>query len=291
MSSKNIFNKNNTFFSKLLIRFASEAYHYIYPAGAEKLARRLLTSPQKRLSTVIPDDINAQSLASHYGELMTYSIGRGPAILFVHGWSGSGAQFFNLMPYVAKKGYRAFSYDHYKHGHSGGKECNYPLFIHSLEILEDYLYNTKSLFRVVSHSMGASAALDFFKESSTPHFLIALLFNFYEELEKRIKNIGISPRLFVKIVSTIEDDYKISVRDHDSIRDINLIKSPINIIHSKSDKLALYHFSKALADIHKNITLHTVDNIGHMRIVDTPETTKALTISLREKSKPPSATT
>jgi len=291
MSSKVYFSDNNASFSKYLIRFSSATFLALYPSGAVKQVRRLLTSPQKRPPPVIPNDINSQSVATHYGELMTYSIGHGPTILFVHGWSGSGSQFFDVMRAASKQGYRAVTYDHYKHGHSGGKECNYPLFIHSLALLDDYLYNPKSLFCVVSHSMGASAALDFFKESATPHFLIAPLFNFYEELETRVKNIGIAPRLFEKIVSAIEDDYKVSVRDHDSMRDINLIKSPINIIHGKSDTLALYHFSKELANSNDNITLQSVDNVGHMRIINIPETNEALTIFLKKTSDALLATT
>ncbi|MGH1440804.1 MAG: alpha/beta hydrolase [Cellvibrionaceae bacterium] len=291
MSSKIYFKENNTSILKHVIRVISGSYHYLRPAGAEKRVRKLLTSPQKRAPADIPDDINAQSLATHYGELMTYSIGKGPTILFIHGWSGSGSQFFELMRETAKKGYRAITYDHYKHGHSGGRECNYPLFIHSLKSLADYFYNTKSLAGVVSHSMGASAALDFFKEKDIPHFLIAPLFNFYEELESRVKGIGIAPKLFEAIVTSIENDYNIEVRNHDSMRDINLIKSSIDIIHSKSDKFALYEFSKTLSEKNDNINLHSVDKVGHMRIVNIPETKKVLTEILKKKQPAEALTT
>jgi len=291
MSSKIYFKENNPSILKHLIRFVSGSYHYLYPAGAEKQVRKLLTSPQKRAPTPIPEDISAQSVATHYGELMTYSIGKGPTVLFIHGWSGSGSQFFELMRTVAKQGYRAVSYDHYKHGHSGGRECNYPLFIHSLEALADYLYNKKSLAAVVSHSMGASAALDFFKSQNKPHFLIAPLFNFYEELETRVKNIGIAPKLFDAIVTEIENDYKIDVKNHDSMRDINLIKSSIDIIHSKSDKFALYDYSKTLSEENDNIDLYPIDNVGHMRIVNSTDTKKVLTLALKKQKSMEALTT
>jgi len=291
MSSKIYFKDNNPSILKNVVRLISGSYHYLHPSGAEKRVRRLLTSPQKRTPSTVPEDINAQSVATHYGELMTYSIGAGPTILFIHGWSGSGSQFFELMRSAAKQGYRAVTYDHYKHGLSSGKECNYPLFIHSLRALGNYLYNTRSIVSVVSHSMGASAALDFFKTRSIPHFLIAPLFNFYEELEARVTNIGISPRLFESIVTSIENDYDVDVRNHDSMHDISLSKNHIDIIHSKNDKFALYDFSKALSMEYDNIQLHSVDNTGHMRIVNIPETKKALSGFLKKLKKPAALTT
>lgn len=284
MSSKVYFRDSNRSFVNYFIRLISSAYHAIHPSGAERYVRKILTQPEKRAPVAIPDDITAQSVATPYGELETYSIGKGPTVLFIHGWSGSGSQFFNLMRTVANQGYRAVTYDHYKHGHSEGKECNYPLFIHSLDILSGYLFNVDKLRCVVSHSMGASAALDFFKHKSTPHFLIAPLFNFYEELETRVKSIGIPEKLFDKIVSAVEQDYNIAVKSHDSIRDIKTITAPIAIIHSKNDKFAAYELSQYLAEKHDNILLHSVDDIGHMRIVATAETQSALTLFLAKLS-------
>lgn len=279
MSSKIYFNDNSNNLLRHFVRFASEAYRVIYPTGAQRQLRQLLTTPQKRKPSDIPEDFHSEAHTTPYGDLMAYSTGEGPTVLFVHGWSGSASQFFNLMRSIAALGYKAVAYDHYKHGHSNGKECNYPLFIKSLAYLENKLYTLDSLHCVVSHSMGASATLDFFKDYDKPHFLIAPLFNFYDELSNRVMGIGISRSFFEKIVSEIESDYDITVKDHDSTEHIDLIKSPINIIHSENDKFALHHFSQHLAEQHEHIQLQSIDaaeNIGHMRIVNIVETESAL---------------
>ncbi len=276
MSSKIYFNNNQNKILQFSVRAVSEAYRFVSPKGAKKQLRRLLLTPQKRKPDIIPGNISSDKITTQYGDIMTYSIGEGPEILFIHGWSGSGSQFFGLMEAVANMGYRAVTYDHYKHGNSGGNENNYPLFVKSIGILAGKLYEKDSLACIVSHSMGCSATLDLFKGSPFPHFLIAPLFNFYDELETRVTGIGISQGFFDEIVSSIETDYEMSVKDHDSIKDISQIRSPIQIIHSQSDKFALHKYSQDIAEKHDNIQLNTIDNIGHMRIVSVPETEKAL---------------
>ncbi len=276
MSSKIYFNNKQNRALQLSVRAISEAYRFVSPKGAKKQLRRLLLTPQKRKPDTVPDNISSDAIETPYGNIMTYAIGEGPEILFIHGWSGSGSQFFSLMETVANMGYRAITYDHYKHGNSGGNENNYPLFVKSIDMLAGKLYDKNSLACIVSHSMGCSATLDLFKGSTSPHFLIAPLFNFYDELETRVTGIGISQNFFDEIVSSIEIDYEMSVKDHDSLKDITQIKSPIQIIHSRSDKFALHKYSKEIAEKHSNIQLNTIDNIGHMRIVSVPETENTL---------------
>jgi pimeloyl-ACP methyl ester carboxylesterase len=215
--------------------------------------------------------------------LSFYSIGEGPIILFVHGWSGSGSQFFGLMQMAAKMGYRAVTFDHYKHGHSKGVENNYPLFIKTIEYVADRLGENSKLACVVSHSMGSSATLDVFKTAKLPHFLIAPLFNFYGELETRITGAGISKPFFERIISSIEQDYGMSVRDRNPLDDISKINEPIYIIHSDDDKFALYSYSQSVSEKHGNIELQTLSGIGHMRIVSAPETEAAFADFIKEK--------
>lgn len=285
MSSKIYFKDNNKNLLRPIVRAITESYRKIYPAGAHRQFRKLLTSPQKPKPVTIPDGISAKAMETQYGDLMTYSIGSGPTVLFVHGWSGSGSQFFSLMQALAKQGYRALSYDHYRHGLSTGKECNYPLFIHSLDILAQQCYDLNSLACVVSHSMGSTACLDFFKERSIPHFLIAPILDFYNEMYARISDIGISQEFLEAIITSVENDYNMSVKNLDSMEHVSLIKNPIGIIHSESDKFALHHFSQSLADQYDNIHLRSIsasDNIGHMRIVAIPETEATLSNFLKD---------
>ncbi|MGH1486901.1 MAG: alpha/beta hydrolase [Cellvibrionaceae bacterium] len=283
MSSKIYFENNTKSLSRYIVRAVSEAYRFIHPRGAERNLRKLLLTPQSRPPKTVPDNISAESIETDYGVLRCYGIGEGPIILFVHGWSGSGAQFFDLMQTVVAMGYRAVTFDHYKHGHSKGVENNYPLFVKTIEYVADKLSQQGTLKCIVSHSMGSSATLDVFKEAQLPHFLIAPLFNFYGELETRITGAGISKIFFEKIISSIEEDYEMSVKDRNPLNDISNINEAIYIIHSRDDKFALYDYSEEVAQKYDNIALETLNGIGHMRIVGSDETQAALVSFLKEK--------
>ena len=255
----------------------SEIYRRLFPQSAEKNLRRLLLTPQSRPPAAVPNTIIKEMIDTPYGSLAHYSIGRGPIVLFIHGWSGSASQFFSLMEKVADLGYNAITFDHYKHGYSTGKENNYPLFVEAIKQVIEQMAPTDKLACVVSHSMGCSATIDVFQKQSIPHFLISHLFDFYGELVGRITGAGISHRFFEQIISSIESDYNTSIKDRDPIRDIATIDSPIHIIHSEDDQFALYKLSQRVAERHENIALETISNIGHMRIVKIEETEKALT--------------
>ena len=283
MSSKIYFENNSRNILRYIIFALSEAYRFIYPAGAKKHLRRILLTPQSRPAATIPTTIDSETIDTDYGLLTTYSIGQGPIILFIHGWSGSGSQFFTMMETVASMGYRAITFDHYRHGHSKGKENNYPLFVKAIQFMVDRCKQDGEIVCVVSHSMGSSATLDVFKHINTPHFLIAPLFNFYEELETRVTNVGISKNFFEQIVYGIEADYKIPIKDTNPIHDISHINQPIQIVHSVDDKFALYHHSENVTQKNSNIELETLRDIGHMRIVGAPETEKALVTFLTSR--------
>ena len=276
MSSRIYFQDNNKNVLRYLVRALSESYRFIFPQSAERRLRKLLLTPQSRQPATIPPNIYQQTIDTEYGSLATYSLGKGPIVLFVHGWSGSGSQFFPLMEKVAAMGYCAVTFDHYRHGYSKGKENNYLLFIKTIALMRQRLSQQGEIAAIVSHSMGCSATLDAFKDSALPHFLIAPLLNFYGELESRIVGIGISRPFFEKIMRSIEMDYGMKINEHDPLANIHKIDSQIHIVHSRSDQFALYHYSQSAADQNKAIVLNTLDNIGHMRIVSAPETEAAL---------------
>lgn len=275
MSSRIYFKNNRTRARRYIVRALSDTYRFLRPQHAKHRLRKLMLTPQSRQPAATPEAIQQDFIDTPYGKLCRYSVGSGPVILFVHGWSGSGSQFFELMQTVAQQGYCAVSFDGYLHGHSGGVENNYPLFVRGIESISETLA-PESLHCVVSHSMGCAASLYAFKQQSLPHFLIAPLFNFYGELHKRITEFGIANDFFEDIVATIEAEHGISVRTADPVANIDAVSHPITIVHSKNDSFALYQYTEEAVKRYPHIQLQTISDIGHMKIVGAEETRTAL---------------
>jgi predicted alpha/beta hydrolase family esterase len=276
MSSKIYFSDKGKNVSRYLVRVVTDIYRWVFPKHAKKQLRRLLLSPHKREPDPIPEFIATERITTDHGEIQCYTTGKGPVVLFVHGWSGAGSQFFDLMQMIADLGCQAITFDHYKHGRSTGSENNYLLFLSAISVVEaKYLKNNSPLF-VVSHSMGSATTVDHFKDKNIPLFLIAPLFDFYQELEDRVMGVGVSKAFFEEIVDAVESDYQASVRNRKPFEYIQAINETISIVHSKNDKFAPYEMSERIATQKENVQLTTHEDIGHMRIVSSPITQKAL---------------
>jgi predicted alpha/beta hydrolase family esterase len=276
MSSKVYFSDKTSKVSRFFVRIAIDIYRALFPKSALKKIRKILVTPHKPQVEPMPDYIQSETVNTRYGDLKTYVTGQGPKVLFIHGWSGSASQFFPLMKLVASYGYQTISFDHYKHGRSGGRECNYPLFLKAIENIDNHYVKPQQPHFIVSHSMGCSTTVDYFKSRQIPHFLIAPLFDFYNQLEARVTGVGVSKTFFEKIVTVIEDEYKINIRDRDPFAYIKTIQDTIFIIHSKSDRFAPYEHTLKVTSEQGNIHLETHEDIGHMRLVSAPETLKLL---------------
>ena len=287
MSNRIYFTDNRKGLLYYLILSLSEVYRYLFPNSAEKRLRRILLTPQSRKPTTLPESMHQDFLDTPYGKLACYSIGREPInqgsiVLFVHGWSGSASQFFPLMEKVVTLGYTAIAFDHYQHGHSTGKENNYPLFVKAIGYIVDHISTGADIKCIVSHSMGSSATFDVFRKHAVPQFAIAPMLNLYEEWQKRITGIGISQVFFEKVMGNISEEYDMCMQSIDIAANAAMISGPIHVIHSVDDQVAQYDITRTLAEQQSHITLETITGIGHMKIVGIPETQRALTRFIEE---------
>lgn len=85
-----------------------------------------------------------------------YRWGAGPTILFVHGWSGFGAQVTPMAKYLVAKGYEVIAFDGPGHGDASGKSANLVQFEKIITQLDKQIgvpYN------LVAHSIGSIASV------------------------------------------------------------------------------------------------------------------------------------
>lgn len=84
-----------------------------------------------------------------------YCWGKGPLVVFMHGWSGSGTQFRHFIPELVKAGFRVALFDAPGHGQNPGKHSHLLEFSDSLLAIQNQI---APIHAVVAHSLGAMAA-------------------------------------------------------------------------------------------------------------------------------------
>lgn len=92
-------------------------------------------------------EVNGQRLA-------TWSYGRGPTILLVHGWNGHAGQLRALVQPLVDAGYRVVAFDQPGHGQSTGARAHVLDFAAAVEAIG----KRERAVAIVAHSLGATAA-------------------------------------------------------------------------------------------------------------------------------------
>lgn len=85
-----------------------------------------------------------------------YAWGKGPAVLFVHGWAGRGLQFYQFIRLFTEAGYRAITFDAPAHGLSEGRETSLVDFKDAIKVLHE---KTGPFHTIIGHSLGGAASL------------------------------------------------------------------------------------------------------------------------------------
>lgn len=131
----------------------------LLPNVANKLAIRLFLTPIRFGFTEKEKDVlpkfRQYTLKQNDKSIAVYSIGEGPVIVCVHGWSGRAMQFRLLAEELAKAGYKVVAFDAWGHGQSGGKMSSLFEFAQGLEIVLHSETNVKAVF---AHSLGSAAS-------------------------------------------------------------------------------------------------------------------------------------
>jgi pimeloyl-ACP methyl ester carboxylesterase len=78
--------------------------------------------------------------------------GRGPTVVFAHGWGGRAGQMVKMADRVARSGFEVVVFDARGHGDSSGRRIGFRRLIEDLDALDDYLAGHVAAW--VCHSAG-----------------------------------------------------------------------------------------------------------------------------------------
>ena len=218
--------------------------------------------------------------------LAAYKWGEGPAVLFVHGWAGRGAQVCSYVPKLVSKGYSVLAFDHVAHGRSQGSAANYFLFSNAVYDFLDQMADT-DVCAIVAHSLGASAAINYLwrtKKKTVTIFMAPALY-LIEMLDQTFDQYGVPDYIFKIMLDEIgkQTGHSLALENPKDL--LKFLSHEIMIVHDTGDKAVAYEDSWNAGILHNNISLVPTKGLGHIRILE-DEAIVDLVVNKIENSAP-----
>lgn len=225
----------------------------------------------------LPDEYERKVLHTKGADIILRSNGSGPVVLFSHGWSGSAAQFYNLMQHTVNAGYRAVAIEHYTQNTRRGADSNYQQFIHNLRFTREYLLDMQTpAHAVVGHSIGGSASLHAFDARKTPLLLISPVIGVYERFRDCADSVGLCKKTFLAVVEAIESAHQICFAQIDEKKLLTDPEAQVHLLHSFNDRFVPASYSTHFQSKETHLGI-TVSNCGgHTSILNYASTGVAM---------------
>ncbi|MES1192143.1 MAG: alpha/beta hydrolase [Steroidobacter sp.] len=244
----------------------------LFPGITTRLAERMLcvTSPPRRKLADL--NFSVDELDVYDQKIRVFQTGTSDrSILFVHGWSGSSADFNAFYQPVLEAGFNVIAIDHVAHGASPGRMANLFLFVKAIEqVMADYSAHVRA---IVAHSMGASAVITAIKpeQFSVPVVLIAPVIPLFESLYQSVDNFGISTKWVDELMTVFENRYGRSIDEIDPKMTIQKFSNPVLTIQDRQDRHISLETNQQYFTPHVTASLHETDGLGHFKILGAEE--------------------
>jgi len=261
-----------------LFQIAFRIVETVAPTLAGKWAIKLFFTPLKpkrprREEALIKDaTIQKVSLQESFDKsitqpyFVTYSWGKGPVVLLVHGWGGRGSQVATLAQPLVDSGYRVVTFDALAHGDSPGKQTNileFKQIIQHIEAMEGGFY------AIIGHSFGGVAAALAVSEGVKAEKLATIgtpasMEFVFDQFASIINASGSS---IEKLTYYIEHLAQRRIDEFSLTNIVTKLNQPGLIIHDKNDREVSHTEALALAKQWTGSELVVTEGLGHRRIL------------------------
>jgi pimeloyl-ACP methyl ester carboxylesterase len=267
-------------FSRLAKKKASLLNNLVPDWTNSKIDNMLFVHNAKGAKTPrLPRGISASDLKTGDGNIKVYEIGRGPAVVLVHGWGGGGHQFFPLMRGLAQCGFRAVAFDHLGHGHSERKPATLHQTIATTnQLLDKVRHSADGLYAVVGHSTGciAIAAARNALVRDLPLFLISPVFNYKQFFLRKLVGLGQHAEVVKKYANGFARAYRSEFQKLELARNLDKYGDYTLIAHDESDSESAVADSIAFCSRYPLTKLLVTKNYDHAMIISSESVWHAL---------------
>jgi len=259
----------SSFISKSKARLAGK----LSPGLARSQIESMLFTPQVTDSKALrlPRGIEQSIIKTNDGKLQAYQAGRGPTVVFVHGWDGGAYQFFPLMRGLARCGFSSLAFDHLGHGLSDKKMATLQQSINTCnQVLNQVQKSTDGLYAAVGHATGciaiANASNAVLKD--LPLLMIAPVFNYKLHVLKRLVKLGLPADMVKQYATGFSKTYRSEYQKLELAGKLSLYSDSTAIAHDESDKESAVADSINFCDRYPLTRLMLSKDTDHIRIIN-----------------------
>ena len=212
--------------------------------------------------------------------------GRGPVVLMMHGWSGSGTQFRRFIEPLVAAGFRAVCFDAPEHGSNPGRRSDMPRFSSTLLAIQQRLGEIEA---VIAHSLGAMAATYAVQQGLkprrtvlvAPHLEVQKMFETYRDL------LNMRPRLAQRFHDKIGDRMRGLMNGCDPWRELvpaKLLKLPDlrgMLVYDHEDPEVSEAQFREMIELWPDCEVHATRGLGHNRILKDDAVIEAIVAYLK----------
>jgi esterase/lipase len=190
-------------------------------------------------------------------------------LLFIHGWSGRGSQFYSLIQSLSEKGFQCCFFDAPGHGRNKDNFSDLTIFIETIHQL-DRMYGPFEL--IVGHSLGGMAALNAFHNGLLTKGIITICSP--SSIEGTVidftRAIGAGEKLVPHIIDRIEKKYQRKTRDFSPTSFMSNYNLPGLVIQDRDDfEVPMRHAVELSAEWKSAKCIYT-EGLGHRKVLSDP---------------------
>lgn len=244
----------------------------VAPGFAARWLERVFLTPQRPNGDV--QDLAAvgalpQQIDYAGRTLRVWTLGDGPAVLLVHGWSGHAAQYAEIMRQLARAGFRAVAFDAPAHGRSGGDRTNMVDFSGSILAMARA---HGPFIAAIAHSFGAPSTILAVERGLQVNRLVVIapptsLTQFGRLVAHQM---GMRPEIGARMQKRIERRIG---KNWDELEAELMIKGlgprlpPLFIVHDKRDREVPWANGATVAAAAPEAKFVTTSGLGHTKIL------------------------
>lgn len=252
------------------VRSGLSALAAVSPGLAARAAARVFMTPPRAAAP--PREREALEawrrfeVRGRHGALAAWRLGRGPAVLLVHGWGGRGGQLAPFGPALAAEGCSVVTFDAPGHGASPGRRAS---VVHFADAVEEVALAVGAR-AAVGHSVGG-AALGLALSRGLPLAAAVLVgaprspAQFFGSFGAAL---GLGPGLLGRVREHIEAWVGIRMDDLDVARVAPPGGgAPLLVLHDRADGEVPFADGEAIRAAWPGARLAATDGLGHRRIL------------------------
>ncbi len=240
--------------------------------SANRIEEQLLIPKSADRQVHVPRQIRQFDLRTRDGNVRAYRVGKGPAVVFVHGWDGGAHQFFPLMRGLEQCGFTALAFDHLGHGQSETRKATLQQFIATTNFVLHHAENKidDGLYGVVGHSTGciavANARPALIRDKQL--FLISPIFNYKLFFLKKLVRLNLHPDQLKQYTDRFTREYKREFSRMELWKKLDKYGDVTCIAHDQSDAVSPISDSRKFCQRYPLTKLMVTREYDHVRIIN-----------------------